>query len=123
MKAKKAPAMPMKDEEVAKADSLALSGLMPMMSAAMSISRIAIHERPKRPRIKFFAARARMPTKLSVKRYLTTGLASAPVTSNAPKTARGGALMTPEALYLVNQGNLLNSKMRKNCEASVTTAR
>src|SRR5258707_11773168 len=107
MKAKKAPATPTKNELTEKAESLALSGLMPMISAAMSMSRIAIHERPMRPRIRFLAARARMPTKLRVKRYLATGLASAPVTAAMPKTLRGGALITPEGLELKNHGNLL----------------
>ncbi len=53
---------------------------MPMISAAMSMSRIAIQERPTRPRTRFFAAKASTATKLSTKRYLSTGLASAPVT-------------------------------------------
>src|SRR5262249_58387609 len=50
-----APAMPMKKELTAKAESLVLSGRKPMISAAMSMSRIAIHERPMWPRTRFLA--------------------------------------------------------------------
>ena len=46
----------------AKAVSLASSGRMPISSAAMSISLIAIQLRPTRPRTMFFAARANIVT-------------------------------------------------------------
>ena len=43
---------------MAKAESLVFRGSMPMISAAMSMSRIAIHERPMRPRTMFLAISA-----------------------------------------------------------------
>ena len=57
-KAHSAPATPITNELNAKAESLACSGRMPMISAAMSMSRIAIHIRPTRPRTRFLAASA-----------------------------------------------------------------
>ena len=74
MKAQSAPAMPMK-EETAKAESFAASGRMPMISAAMSMSRIAIQLRPMALRTRFFATSARSAVKQSRKRYLLTGVA------------------------------------------------
>ena len=43
--------------------SVASSGRMPISSAAMSMSRMAIHDRPMRPRTMFLAARANTATK------------------------------------------------------------
>ena len=43
---------------MAKASSLVRSGRTPMISAAMSRSRMAIHERPIRPRTRFLATSA-----------------------------------------------------------------
>ena len=49
-------------ELMAKAKSLVRRGRTPMISAAMSRSRIAIQERPTRPRTRFFATRAKIAT-------------------------------------------------------------
>ncbi len=46
----------------------------------------------------YLAASARITTKARRKRYLASGVASEPVTKTSPKTARGGAEITPEAL-------------------------
>ena len=58
-----APATPMKNELTAKAESLVRSGRKPMISAAMSMSRIAIHERPIWPRTRFLATSVATTTK------------------------------------------------------------
>ena len=63
-----APATPMKNELTAKAVSLAYSGRMPMISAAMSMSRIAIHERPIWPRTRFLATSVATTTRPSTSR-------------------------------------------------------
>ena len=63
-----APATPMKNELTAKAESLVRSGRKPMISAAMSMSRIAIHERPIWPRTRFLATRVATTTKARMKR-------------------------------------------------------
>jgi GAF domain-containing protein len=52
----------MKKELTANAESLACSGRMPMISAAMSMSRIAIQERPMALRTRFLATSARTRT-------------------------------------------------------------
>ncbi len=65
---------------MAKADSLVASGRMPMISAAMSMSRIAIQDRPIRLRTMFLAARASTATRTRANRYFTSGNASGPVT-------------------------------------------
>ena len=62
-KAHSAPATPMIERaDTANAESLACSGRMPMISAAMSMSRIAIHMRPMRPRTRFLATSASTAT-------------------------------------------------------------
>ena len=53
-----APATPMVNDDTANARSLALSRRMPMSSAAMSMSRTAIHMRPIRPCTMFEAIQA-----------------------------------------------------------------
>ena len=58
-----APDTPMKNELTAKAESLDFSGSTPMISAAMSMSRMAIHFRPVVPRVRLRAMMAQMVTK------------------------------------------------------------
>ena len=90
--------MPMKKELTAKAESLANIGRMPMISAAMSMSRIAIQVRPIRLRTRFLASSASRATKTSRKRYLASGVPEVPVTTTPGTTSRGGAEITPEGL-------------------------
>ena len=45
-----------------------------MISAAMSMSRVAIHMRPSRPRIRFLAASASTTTIASTNRYFCIGV-------------------------------------------------
>ena len=71
---------------------------MPMISAAMSMSRIAIQERPMRLRTRFLARSAKTATKISRKTYLASAVAAEPVTLTPGITSRGGAEMTPEGL-------------------------
>ena len=71
------------------------SGFTPIISAAMSRSRIAIQDRPMRPRTRFFATRANTATKAIATRYRIGGVALGPVTST-PNTARFGAVMVPD---------------------------
>ncbi len=85
----------MKKLLIAKASSLVRSGRTPMISAAMSRSRIAIHERPTRPRTRFLAMTANTATRASAVRYRTSAVAAGPVTM-MPATVRGGAVMVPE---------------------------
>ena len=80
---------------MAKARSLVGSGRMPMISAAMSRSRMAIHERPTRPRTRFLATKARPTTIVSATRYRTGAVAWGPVTIT-PSTVRGGAVAVPD---------------------------
>ena len=56
--------MPTKNDETAKALSLAVSGFTPMISAAMSMSRIAIHLRPTDPRVRLRAMMALTTVKI-----------------------------------------------------------
>jgi len=66
-----------------------------MISAAMSRSRIAIHDRPMRPRTRFLAARANTATSPSAVRYRADGVEFGPV-MRAPKRVRSGAVMVPD---------------------------
>ena len=86
-----APATPTRNEDTAKAESLVVSGLKPMISAAMSISRIAIQPRPICERTRFFVARASTETMISVSMYFETAVSMA-----KPKISIGGAEITPE---------------------------
>ena len=52
-----------------------------MISAAMSMSRMAIHARPVALRTRFFASRVRTTTTPSVTRYLTSDVAWGPETT------------------------------------------
>ena len=61
-------------EEMAKADSFAVNGRMPMISAAMSMSRVAIHMRPIRLRTRFFATIAKITTSVSTNKYFCIGV-------------------------------------------------
>lgn len=70
---------------------------MPINSAATSMSRIAIHERPKRPRTRFFAPSASTVTIASASNYFAAGAALDPVIST-PKKVRGGTVICPVAL-------------------------
>ena len=109
-----------------------------MISAAMSMSRIAIHCRPTRPRTRFFATSAITTTSASAKTYLFAGDADGldtigfrnernssvpPGAAMRPKMLRGGDSNVPDEWKFENQGTLLNSHCRKNCAASVATAR
>ena len=67
--------MPTKNEETAKADNLAVNGLTPIISAAMSMSLIAIQLRPKRPRVRLRAIQAKPTAKPKQNRYPATGVA------------------------------------------------
>src|ERR1700675_679083 len=108
----------MKNELTAKAESLAYMGRMPMISAATSISRVAIQARPMRPRTRFFATTANNTRKTRQSRYLLTGVSK--VNWNR---VTGGALMEPDGVLFVNQATRLNTQSRKNCAARVATAR
>jgi len=67
-----------------------------MISAAMSMSRIAIHLRPAMPRVRLRATSAEPTTKTRQKRYAAQGAVSAPVIGT-PRIVRSGALIWPEA--------------------------
>src|SRR6266498_859943 len=54
-------------------------GRTPMISAAMSRSRMAIQERPTRPRTRFLATNAQTTTRANAARYRTGAVASGPV--------------------------------------------
>src|SRR5438552_9044701 len=74
MKAQSAPAMPMKNELTANAESFARIGRIPITSAATSMSRVAIHERPIAPRVRLRATSAPRHTNASTKRYCCAGV-------------------------------------------------
>ena len=61
------------------------------------MSRIAIQERPKRPRTRFLAPNARIVTIASASRYFAAGAALDPVIST-PKNSPGGTVICPVAL-------------------------
>ncbi len=63
----------------------------------MSMSRIAIHMRPIRPRVMFLATSANTAMKPKVNRYFAAGAAAGPVTRK-PNTSRGGTVIWPVAL-------------------------
>jgi hypothetical protein len=67
-----------------------------MISAAMSRSRMAIQERPTRPRTRFFATSAKTMTRTSATTYRASAVDAGPVTVT-PSTERVGAVMVPEA--------------------------
>src|SRR5450432_2439692 len=106
------------NELTANAESLAVSGRMPITSAATSMSRIAIHDRPMAPRVRFFAASANTHTIARTKRYFCIG-----VSIGIPNIASGGALTDPEDESLVNHLMRAKAQSMKNCAASVATAR
>lgn len=91
---------------------------MPITSAATSMSRIAIHERPMAPRTRLRAAKAKTQTKPSTSRYFSAG-----ESTSHPKIASGGALTEPEDESCVNHLMRAKAQSRKNCAASVATAR
>ena len=99
----------MKNELTAKAESLAPSGRMPITSAATSMSRVAIHERPIAPRVRFFATSAKTHTKASTRRYFSTGA----VDRCSPKSSSGGAVTEPEDESLVNHLMRANSPVEE----------
>jgi hypothetical protein len=78
-----------------KASSFVCSGRTPMISAAISRSRMAIHDRPTRPRTRFLATSANTTTRARANTYRAADVASGPVTM-IPKTVRVGAVMVPE---------------------------
>ena len=67
-----------------------------MISAAMSMSRMAIHCRPIAPRVRLRATQASSTTKNRQKRYCAQAAVAGPVTA-MPKMVRSGALIWPEA--------------------------
>ncbi len=83
--------MPMMKELIAKAESLACNGRMPMISAAMSMSRVAIHIRPMRPRTRFFAASAVSVSSPRDNKYRPAGLSK-----DRPRMRSGGAETDPD---------------------------
>ena len=82
--------------DTAKAVSLARSGFTPMISAAMSISRMAIHLRPEAPRVMFRATTAQTIVKNRQNIYAAHGWVCGPVRM-IPTRSRSGALIWPEA--------------------------
>ena len=56
---------------------------------------MAIHERPIRPRTRFFATSAPSATSASATTYRAPAPASGPVTMT-PATVRGGAVIVPD---------------------------
>ena len=64
---------------------------MPITSAATSMSRTAIHERPVRVRERFFATSASSSTMASTRRYRRAG-----VSIGTPAITIRCAVMTPE---------------------------
>ena len=91
-----APATPIMNELTANALSFTSSGRIPMISAAMSMSRIAIHCRPIAPRVRLRATQANTKTKAKQNRYFTQASALGPVTA-WPNNSRSGAVICPEA--------------------------
>ena len=67
-----------------------------MISAAMSMSRIAIHFRPIAPRVRLRQIQAEAITKARQKRYVAQASVSGPV-MRMPNRVRSGALICPEA--------------------------
>ena len=66
----KAPETPIKNELTAKADNLVFKGGTPIISAAISISLIAIHDLPILLLIIFFAAKPRRTTRTKQNKYV-----------------------------------------------------
>src|SRR5258708_26924249 len=107
----------MKNELTAKGESFAYRGRMPMISAATSISRVAIQVRPMRPRTRFFAATANSTRMPRHSRYFFTAESKVKA-----KNVIGGAEMEPEGGVLVNQATRLKTQSKKNCAAGGGTA-
>src|SRR2546425_1084114 len=84
------------------ASSLVRSGRIPMISAAMSRSRMAIQARPRRPRTRFLATRPKMATNARAITYRAPEVALGPVTST-PNTSRSGAEVVPGGGQRVDQ--------------------
>jgi hypothetical protein len=82
----KAPETPIKKELMAKADNLVFKGGTPIISAAMSISLIAIHDLPILLLIIFLAANPRTTTNTKQNKYVAYGGAVAPVTGTPKKS-------------------------------------
>ena len=83
-------------ELIAKAESLATRGLTPIISAAISISLIAIQLLPILPLVRFLATQANKKTNRKQKRYLAAGVDSEPVIKKLP-TLLLGAVIIPVA--------------------------
>ncbi len=84
---------------MANAMSFVCRGWMPMISAAMSMSRMAIQARPMRPRTMFLAASAKTVRKTRLMKYRVSAVALGPVTM-MPRKVRGGAVIVPDGLSL-----------------------
>ena len=67
-----------------------------MISAAMSMSRIAIHLRPRLPRVRLRASHASATAKVRQTMYLTQAGVAGPVTI-WPSTVRSGIVIWPDA--------------------------
>ena len=82
------------------------------------MSRVAIHERPMWERTRFLAIKANNTTMDNTKKYFSTG-----ESQRKPNTSTAGALTEPDGESLVNHFTRENNQSRKNCAASVATAR
>ena len=87
----------MKKPETANADNFAIKGLTPIISAAISISLIAIHFLPTEPLVIFLANTAQKVTKIRHTIYLAQASVAGPVTT-IPKTVRSGEPIIPVIL-------------------------
>ena len=87
----------MKNELTANAVSFALSGFTPMISAAMSMSRIAIHDRPTVPRVRFRTIHADAITKNEAEQVGGPGCVDGPGDQRCPAPRAPAPLICPEA--------------------------
>ena len=92
---------------------------MPITAAATSMSRIAIHSRPMWLRTRFLASSANTATKPRQNRYFC----GRRYRSVQPKTFSSATPTEPDDELLVNHLMRRNAQSKKNCAASVATAR
>ena len=90
----------------------------PTTAAAVSMSRTAIQLRPTRPRTRLRADERHRRDDEEREPVVPAG-----EDRSSPRTASGGAVMTPEALFPENQPTFVKSHSTKNCAASVETTR
>src|SRR5258706_13352699 len=108
----------MKNELTAKAESFAYRGRMPMISAATSISRVAIQVRPMRPRTRFFATTANSTRIPRHSRYFSSAESKVKA-----KNVIGGAGMGTHAGVLGDQATPLKNPPTRNSPAGGGTPR